>query len=231
VKIATRYRPEACVHKDIEERFNLVDPYLDVAAGVVVATDGHRLVAVPVETDPNDVSGYVSRELFKIARRKVKLGPAAIEDRAEIMTTGIVWPTEQAREFPEWRKVVPRWDERTPGTVTIALNATLLKGLADALGGDGIVALTMKLDESESAPFLVRALGGERGELGLLMPCRAGRPQPPVIDLPPVERERDRRQLEIEADEILGASGDAELNDPKLKGEAEARKPRKGGRR
>jgi hypothetical protein len=230
VKIRTSYRPEACVHKDVEERFNLVDPYLDVAAKKVVATNGYSLVAVPVEVELGDSSCYISRDLFKIARRKVKLGPAEIEDKAEIVPTGITWPSEQGREFPEWKKVVPDWDERTPGTVTVGLNAKLLKGLSDALGGDGIVALTIKINERDTAPLLVRALGGSAGEIGLLMPCRAGEPAVPVIDLPEVDEEKDRRQLEIQTDEILGNAGDGALNDPKLKGEAVARKPR-GGRR
>lgn len=194
MKIQRHYRPEACASKD-EDRFNLTDPYLDVEHEKLVATDGYRLVAVPVEIDEDDVSGYVSRELLQVGRRKSdkKVGLVDIRKRIDLQPHGIEWPVVEARKFPAWREVLPPFAEGGPGTITIGLNARLLKGIADALGSEGQLALTVKVDQVNSAPIVVRALRGSREEVGVLMPVRVGedgevRPSP-VVDLPPTEGE------------------------------------------
>lgn len=231
MKIRRYYKPEACASKD-KERFNLVDPFYDVAGAVVVSTDGHRLVAVPVEVEPGESSGYVSRELLKVARKVVKQGDAEIRDKAEVVPFEIEWPCDQGRTFPDWRQAVPAWDERSPGTLTIGLNAKLLKGIADALGSEGIVAITVMVGEVDKAPIRVRALGGDPGEIGILMPCRVGEAPRRVIDLPPTESEtRAAEKAEVErlADEILKKDGHPEMTRKSLTGEAVAHTGKKRG--
>jgi hypothetical protein len=235
VRLRRYYKPEACATKD-KDRTNLRDPYLDVEAEKIVATDGHRMVAIPVEVEHGDVSGYIARDFLKLGRKKSPKGePVHIENRSVLRPFDIEWPPDQDHvgdTFPDWRKVVPAWNEKSPGAVTIGLNAHLLKGISDALGGDGIVALTFMLEQRDSAPFLVRALGGDPEEIGLLMPCRVGEKPPPVIDLPPTEAEKkasEREEAKKAADDILEANGAGEHVRPELDGDAVARK--KGGRR
>jgi hypothetical protein len=197
VKIAKHYKPELVASKD-EERFNLLDPYLDVEAERMVATDGHRLVAVPVEIEEGDVSGYVSRDLLKVGRRKAgKLEPSIqIINRIDLLPHEIEWPCLQGRTFPAWRGVLPPYHEGDEGTVTIGLNSKLLKGIADALGSEGLVALTVKLDSPSTSPLLVRAFLGQEDEIGILMPCRIDKASgkvaapSPVMDLPPTEKQK-----------------------------------------
>jgi hypothetical protein len=151
VKIDPKYRPEACVRSD-GERLNLSAPYLDVNLRRVVATDGRMLVAVPVEVEPRDASGFIGPSQLDIARDRQPRGT-----------------------FPDWTAIVPPFREGQDGTVTIGLSAALLSSLADALGCDGRrqVALTWKPDEP-FAPMLVRAAETDAhpDALGLLMPVK-----------------------------------------------------------
>ena len=214
MKIARHYRPEACASKD-KERFGLTDPYLDVEGRAVVATDGYRMVAIPVEVDDQDVSGYVARDLLKVARKKCKKEDfeAEIRERKELVPQGIEYPPDDARTFPDWRKVLPSFSEGEPGTVTIGLNANLLKGIADALGGAGVVALTVKVDSLETSPIRVRALSGNEREIAVLMPCRVG--GAPRVRLDGILGEETpaetKAELDKQAGEILKAAGDAAL--------------------
>jgi hypothetical protein len=170
VKIDTRYRPELVVSKD-ETRYNLTEPYLDAPAKRVVATDGHRLVVLPVEVDEGEGSRYVDRDLLRVARRwlgGVVGGPTWPED-----------PSLASAKFPDWKAVVPK-KPGEPGTVTIGLDLRLLEGILKALGpgkdvwGDpsAKVALTVDPSDPKSAIFvkLAREFDVPDAAFGVLMP-------------------------------------------------------------
>ncbi len=248
MKIAKHYRPELLVSKGKEPNPLLTDPYLDAKADRIVATNGHALVALPVETKKAERSRYLACSLLEAAR---KLGdddvPAEIQDQ-EIVEFGVLWPAAQERTFPDWKSLVPKLRRGDPGTTTIALNARLLKSLADAMGTGGGVMLTMEVGNA-LGPILVQPMLPDPEELGLLMPmqtdgeeevgpgqacpvCKrllaAGAPCPAHGD---PTKAAERVELETQADALLRAGGSRDLTKADTKGDGVARKPRKGGRR
>lgn len=248
MRISKHYRPEVVASKDAD-RFNLTDPYLDARAARVVATDGRMLVALPVETDKQERSRYLSVHLLKAAR---SLGeedaPAEIEDQ-EIRPFGVLWPAEQmGREFPQWKKALPSFRAGGPGTITLALDAKRLKALADAMGTGGHVLLTLEPGRpaEDPGPILVQPLSPRAKEMGVLMPMRPDGVGDVTLDpgqACPVCRKllaagakcpehgdpatAQRAELTKQADEILKNAGDGKLAAKELQGEAVARK--KGG--
>lgn len=175
MKIAKHYRPELVVSKGKEPNPLLTDPYLDAKEDRIVASNGRSLVALPVETEKGERSRYLACSLLEAAR---KLGdpdvPAEIDDQ-EIVEYGVLWPAAQERTFPDWQRLLPKHRRGSPGTITIALNARLLKQVADAMGTGGGVRLVVQQDDEE-APILVEPLTSDPEEIGLLMPMRDGEP-------------------------------------------------------
>lgn len=167
MKIDPRYRPELLVSDD-DTRWQLGDVRFDADGSLAVATDGHALVAVPVE-EPEGPSRYLrSRDL----------------DTLRDQTTAAGDDVFQSRTFPDWRKVVPAWKPGDPDTITIGLDARLLARLHEALAGkdhyNGHVYLTAKLQDGKptSEPYLVRLPKSHRDdrEIALLMPLKAEDP-------------------------------------------------------
>jgi hypothetical protein len=182
VKYDTNLKPDLIASTD-DTRYQLEDPYLDVEAKRLVATDGSSLVAFPVEVDEGEESRWISGDLLRAVRRlapnhKVPIHGNAAED-------GPSFPCVQQRGpagFPDWKRVVPSRQEGDPGTVTIALDAVRLLRLAVALGaqpkrdGRAMLAVTVQLERSpaDHGPdsLIVRRLGAAAGgPFALLMPC------------------------------------------------------------
>lgn len=181
MKIDPKFRPELCVSTD-ETRYQIMDPYLDTKAKRLVATDGHMLVAVPVEVSEDESSGYVSRFLLRLARRWFRRERPAGE-RVEIVDGNVPggpsYPTDHARGsgFPDWRAAVPKRTRGTPGTVTIGLDAVYLKEIALALGGEdrpGGCQVTLTIDVVDlGTPLLVQSEGAPEA-VAALMPVGGG---------------------------------------------------------
>jgi hypothetical protein len=182
MKIEKRYRPEILVSKGKEPNVLLTDPYLDAKEDRLVASDGHALVALPVETEKGERARYLACALLKAAR---KLGdpelPAEIHEE-EIVDEGVLWRTAQERTFIKWQEVVPKFNRGSPGTVTFALNPGLLARLATAMGAGG-VCLTIELGRAvdQPSPIIVQPLDPEADELGLLMPMKANGHAEPIL--------------------------------------------------
>lgn len=178
MKMDARYKPELCVSSDVT-RYQLADPWLDVDQKKLVATDGHLLIAVPVEVEEGEQSQFISHELLQIAREKFRSyqdGTVNIRDGA--IPDGPTWPTQQGapRLFPKWLQVIPPFKKGDPGTFTIGLNVNLLKKLVDAVGLKGEVEITGQYGaEMNPPPFLIKPVRLEDGEpepVVLLMPIR-----------------------------------------------------------
>jgi hypothetical protein len=191
VKIAKRYRPELVVSKGREPDPILMDPYLDAKEDRLVAMNRHALVALPVETEKGERSRYLACSLLEAGR---KLGepdvPAEIKDQ-EIVEFGVLWPTQQARQFPPWLTIVPKIHRGDPGTTTIHLNPKLLRAVAAAMDCESGVALTFTAGEVQ-APILVQPILPDPEEFGVMMPLRQ---EDPADDLDEDQRCRICRRL------------------------------------
>lgn len=242
MKVRKTYRPEVLCCKD-KKFHNLSDPYLNAAEGRLLATNGHALVSLPVETEKNERSRYVGRNLLKVGRALAgKVIDFEIEED-EIKGPGVLWPSEQmGRSFPDVAGVMPTFKRGDKGTITLTLNARLLLQVAIAMGHE-LVAITAPITRAKdghSGALLVHPVDSAAEELGLLMPIGMGIEKETEIDVDqvcpkcgkvlaagahcPKHGDPKANRLEQGADEILKAAGSAELTRADTKGNAVARK-------
>ncbi len=162
-----------------ETRPHLLHPWLDVEAKVLVATDGTRLIKHPVVIDDGDVSAFVSVVALKAARKLVPKKVAHLEIAVGVdhltLTNGMTMPTPKSDlSFPPYEKVIPNYSNRE--TVTVGLDAKLLMGLCQALGGGKggtAVRLTFPVKENGEVmldPIVVEYMQSDA--IGILMPSR-----------------------------------------------------------
>lgn len=197
MKINTLYSPDRCCSTD-ETRYNLMDPWLDVEEKLLLATDGRRLVAVPVEVEKGEKSRFLSRKLLRLCRRAVGID-REMEIRGETGPEGISVTTDQDRGpgFPRsWKEIRDSGKRRgAPGTVTVGLDAAFLLSMARAMGrpkGHGLPHVAITIDiTSRDAPLVVTSLDGraEHGT-GWLMPC-AFEPGRCIEYVPPTPEKAD----------------------------------------
>jgi hypothetical protein len=176
--IDKKYKPELIASDDIT-REHICDPYFDASANKVVATNGAALVAVPVKAEA-ERSGYITCETFPESRKAAKKAKLAEATFTAIGTA------DRGRRFMSWRHVVPATRPGDEGTITIGLDAALLKRLADALGAnDGRVVLTIAIPEKgrqmldpivvlplpDRTPATYSTYSDDAAPLGILMPC------------------------------------------------------------
>ena len=162
-----------------EGRPHLLHPYLDVDAKVLVATDGHRMVKHPVTIDDGDVSAFVSVDAIKAARKlATKVEDLEVGVGADMLRliNGMTMPTPKCKmSFPPYDRVIPNYSRRK--TVTVGLDAKLLMGLCQALGGSAKDGTTVQLtfptvDKGEAMldPIVVEYGGSDA--VAILMPSR-----------------------------------------------------------
>lgn len=137
MNISTQCKIELCASQDAT-RHAISEPYLDITDGraTIVATDGRRCVIIPVEAAPGDVSGFVSGEVLKAARKLAgKCAPASVElNGVAKLTNGATLPrhgdAKPDDQFVNWRQVIPREDKPHK----ISFNARMLYECAQAMG-------------------------------------------------------------------------------------------------
>jgi hypothetical protein len=189
VKIPVEYKPETCISDDVSRRKALRTAEVEVepdGSGRIVAVDGYTLVALPVNVleDYPKPSGPVCAEALERARKLAKaqkLAEAEILLAADHYTfaDGSTMPRTlrgEGETFPAWREIsTPQKGE--PGTFEVAFDLALLVQIAEALGDKkGKLVLTVKPDtEGKTAgettgPIAVRRIGGQSGEIAMLMP-------------------------------------------------------------
>jgi hypothetical protein len=140
--------------------------------GFLVATNGASMVRVPVLLDDGDVPGLVPRRALEHARSLAKgKEPIILECGEQDVRTrdGARFARGDARDFPEWRRVIPALDQdearrreealawalseytaRNPESrfvLRLGINPTLLARLAEAAGeGQDGVELLVSLE-------------------------------------------------------------------------------------
>ena len=89
--IASKFKPELCASKD-SMRYTLCDCYL--SGTFLIATDGRRIVQIPVTREEGDVDGYIPQAVLQAARtqankkRKKKFHPSDMTIAAKEKTLG-----------------------------------------------------------------------------------------------------------------------------------------------
>jgi DNA polymerase III sliding clamp (beta) subunit (PCNA family) len=135
-----------------------------------MATNGHILAIVPVQSAKGDTDGWLSPDALKLAR---KVAPKS----ADPISIGL----NGSQVLPDGTQMTRPGNDEQPPEVSgilhsaqanrkfkIGINATLLKDLADALGEELVV---LEVGTPESA-ILVRPIHSKDGERGLIMPVR-----------------------------------------------------------
>lgn len=165
-----------------ETRYAICESYLSIkdGAATLVATNGKAMAMLPVLLDEGDVSGYVSENALKLARKQDKRsdfatvylnGVAKLSDGSTMPREG----TAKDATFPKWEQVFPK--DESLHTQTIALDAKLLWELAQAMGTQGVV---LRVKDGVSAILVSPTATSHHkwnkpacdGAKGILMPVR-----------------------------------------------------------
>jgi DNA polymerase III sliding clamp (beta) subunit (PCNA family) len=169
MKFDAKYKPELCASKDYT-RPMLAHVELDVEHKRMLATDGHRLVVVPVTIEDHDASGPISKEALVASRKATKNtnGDAWIKANGSLAVYGATLDRPAARQFPPVEQVIPK-DRKA----TISFSAKYLKEIADALGSkDGVVTLGIDGDDEPIMVWEGKGKGSDGDPFAVLMPCR-----------------------------------------------------------
>lgn len=134
-----RYKPELILDRGSDVSFHKY-LYLDTVRGVVVATNGHMLIELPVETTSRDVSGYIQSEAVERARdradekQKSKLFVKAMKTRLVVGDTSFDRPLYE--EYPDYRGEVLSKLPELKSSITFGVDMSYLDRLREALGVD-----------------------------------------------------------------------------------------------
>ena len=171
-------------------RENLCSPYLDLSDPLkpyLVATDGHRLVALALaagelndglhnKDEPQqwtDISGHIPLEALKAARKLKSWIDASRADVVRVIG-GATYPRPSADlRFPDWRQVCPSPDRPE---IHYGIRAKYLKDVADALGA---TELPLYFSAEDSADP-VRVWDGDH--IAVIMPVRMGSERSPALN-------------------------------------------------
>lgn len=177
MKIPSKYKPELCASRDTTR------PQINgcqLIGNRIVATDGRRLVSIPVEIEEGDTDGKIPVNVLAAARsqakrnkRKGDSGDASISANSKLKFQsefGVIEVERESVNYPSIATVIPK----QYGAHSISLNVELLYGVAKALGSDN---LTIAFD-GRDLPLIIT---GEQGEanakftqkaFAILMPVR-----------------------------------------------------------
>jgi hypothetical protein len=163
-------------------RQSLTSAYLNVGAKMLEATNGHLGVRLPVTVEPGDVSGYVTDDAIKAARKAAGKGSeASIHANGSLaVPNGPTFPRPDYGRFPDLASVMPAYKAGDAGTVTVHFSPSLLADLCKAIGATtrtGMIGFTFKLPETEGRykgrcldPIVIST--SESSAQAVLMPAR-----------------------------------------------------------
>lgn len=180
-----------------ESRYALRAIKIDAENKVAVATDGHMLVIVDIESllDPDDKSFLLPVDALKAARllyldekkrdrTKFKKGMRPIVMRAvDDCVTVFIGASKRGQSFdlisgtyPEWEKVLPAKGKEYPTSITLSLG--LLSSLVESMLGNykRDDAVTISVKSMEEAVLV--AANGDFKSYGMLMPMRTEAKKP-----------------------------------------------------
>jgi hypothetical protein len=174
IKLETHIEEAASTDKS---RPQLRGVYHDAQNGKIVAADGWIMAVVPVKSDGDD-SAIVGLDTVKEAWRANKRGPELELSKNEVKfeeATGIVTSRTVEGHYPDYQQIIPKDEIGDEGTITIALNPSLLLRLAKAMGASGKrsgVAITVR---HVGNAMIVRPINGDVPKaFGVIMPMHGG---------------------------------------------------------
>lgn len=160
-------------------RLETTPPAGHTSGGSLVATDGRRIVVVPVELDDGDDAGLVSVEAFTQAVKLAGKGSeASMKANGSLVCKNGATFERPTGDFPRWQQAMPAFRPADPGTVTIAFNAVYLAEIIKALGTvTDCASITFQVETDSTtgrhtaakAPILV-GTGSKAFAFGALMP-------------------------------------------------------------
>ena len=166
MQIDRSYKIEKCVSTD-PNRENLGNIF--VSQRHCMATNGTILALVPITSEPEDTTGLMSTDALKAGRKLTPSRVGAVEislNGSQQLRDGTKIPRPEACKSPRIFHLLRH--AHKDRQYKIALNATMLKTLADALGSEEVV---LEFGTSTSA-ILVTPKQPTPGTLGLIMPVR-----------------------------------------------------------
>ena len=168
MKFEKRHKIESAVASKKDYREKLQDCYLDVEKPRLLATDGHILAIVPVETGEHDTTGYISVEALTSQRKATGKKVEHVElacNGSVALPDGRTFPREDYGIYPNVDSVLPKPESRN---FHVALNADLLHRLADAIGSEVVV-----LHFDTTNPLgCISVTGKATLATGAIMPCK-----------------------------------------------------------
>lgn len=175
MKMERKFQPELVASKDVTRgTINYVHVETDdLGKSVAVATDGKRLVVVPVELEEKEKKRcwFFTRKQLAAIRKAVNPASkstlcAKLHSKAIEYGNLIERVTEKVYgNYPNWQQVFPD-RAKHPIKMKIRLNAAYLAELQQAMGASGVVIEI----EDDIAPLVVRPIRGDSGAYGILMP-------------------------------------------------------------
>jgi DNA polymerase III sliding clamp (beta) subunit (PCNA family) len=153
-------KPELCASRD-ETREHLTVLHLNVERRELAATDGHRMVVVPIEPEQGDVTGPITVAALAAARKHdPKNAHVRVFANGKLETgwngNGPTFKRPQGLKFPPYTKFLE--PPAAEYHFTLGINARYLTQAAAALGTEDIT-LTVYFDAPEDPSSKVGLYG------------------------------------------------------------------------
>lgn len=177
MKLPKNAKIESVCADEKSNRPAIAHPYLEIKDGAarVIATNGRAMVAIPVEVEEGEESGWVSIPALAAARKaSSRDGVASVHCNGTCATTTADFPrpfkNDATMTFPNYRQVIPEGEQK--GVFKLAFNVELLAAVVKAAGGTGIVSVHQPADDP-TATMTLSIQGAKDGTVAVMMPCRA----------------------------------------------------------
>lgn len=166
-----KIKPEVFASKDTT-RMHLVRVQLDCENKMLVATDGHRLIATPVTDCEDDHTGPIDAEVLEASRKVARKfrgdeGATLAANGCVRLPNGVTHLRPgDASDFPPWQRVVPH--EALDIKATVCVDSEYLASLFKACGKRRVLIEV----RGELDPIVFR-MDGDLGEtVAVIMPMR-----------------------------------------------------------
>jgi len=180
MRFSSKFSPELCVSKD-SARYVLQKCFL--RGNLLYATDGRRIVQIPVERDTEDVDCFIPVEVIQAARSLVRAKRGKKSDDKDVsircLKDGFYFDSKfgethvkhdkvtKDHNYPNLSQIISKSANRRANA--ISLNVNLLYGAATALGSSSV---TISFDDEVGAIIIEPLSTKESVAHAVLMPVR-----------------------------------------------------------